>query len=94
MSEFKECKNETTRGQGEIIRGFVKESCVLGKDNRVRGVDLHNKYIEYCKEKDIKPLELIQFYKELDGVCGKEIIKSRWFEGQKRIRGFDGINIK
>ena len=85
MSEFNESK---------IVEDFIKESCILDKDKRVRGVDLHNKYIEYSKEKNVDPLELIPFYKELDRVCGKQIVKSRWFEGQARIRGFDGIDIK
>ena len=85
MSEFNESKN---------VDDFIKECCILNKDKRVRGVDLHNKYIEYSKEKAIKPLELIPFYKKLDKVCGKQIVKSRWFEGRTRIRGFDGIDIK
>lgn len=94
MKEFNELEDEIIKDQNKVITGFVNESCVLNKDSRVRGADLHNKYIEYCKEKNVNPLELIPFYKELEKVCDKQIIKSRWFEGKKRVRGFDGINIK
>ena len=90
MGEF----NDTANGENEIIKDFLNELCILGKDKRVRGVDLHNKYIEYSREKNKKALELIPFYKELDKICGKQIVKSRWYEGQKRIRGFDGIDIR
>lgn len=94
MSKLNESQNQINTDQTTIISGFVKECCILGKDKRVRGVDLHNKYMEYAKEKAISPLELIDFYKELDKVCGKQIVKSRWFEGRSRVRGLDGIDIK
>lgn len=94
MKKINESENETIKDQSKLITSFVNEFCVLDKDNRVKGTDLHNKYIEYCKVNNIEPLELITFYKELDKVCGKQIIKSRWFEGKKRVRGFDGIDIK
>ena len=94
MKEFNESEDEIIKNQGKVITSFVNECCVLDKDSRVRGADLHNKYVEYCKDKDVDSLELISFYKELEKACDKQIIKSRWFEGKKRVRGFDGINIK
>lgn len=94
MKEFNESEDETIKDQSKVITAFVNECCILEKDNRVRGSELHNKYVEYCREKNINPLELIPFYKELEKVCDKQIIKSRWFEGKKRVRGFDGIDIK
>lgn len=94
MGEFNESEHEIITNLSKNIIGFINECCILEKDNRVRGADLHNKYVEYCKDKNINSLELIFFYKELEKVCGNQIIKSRWFEGKKRIRGFNGIDIK
>lgn len=76
------------------VEDFVRSKCTLTGDAAVKTYtdDLYKAYTAYCKEKGIVQTMTKQgFSRNLSGICGGWVHKSKWREGENNANGFTGI---